>query len=76
MQTQPVIFVAFMGIIILIGLFFIIKGIRTGKMFTRFQTWADRKEDPVTYWFYMIFDSLLVIILLAAVAFTVIHYLL
>ena len=75
MQTQPIIFLAFITIIILIGLFFIYKGITTGKMFTRFQQWADRKEDPITFWFYMIFDSLLVLLLLVVAIFTVIKYL-
>lgn len=76
MQTQPIILIAFLSVIILIDLFFIYKGITTGKMFTRFQAWADKKEDPVTFWFYMIFDLLLAILLLSVCIFTIKHYLL
>ena len=62
-------------IIIVVGLYFIIRPLITGKSTTDGQGWADRAKNPILYWSGIIIVFFITLLLFAVLVYAVLQYL-
>ncbi len=74
MKKEPIFFVIMLLAVISAGVFFIIKGLKTGSIYLSYGMKANRSDTPMLFWSQVIFLAILTIFFLALLLFTVLHY--